>query len=148
MDKPSSICERERTYIEKMNKFQLSHSFKKVGYYIAFGVFTLMILKKFVDEPLWVKPLLRKSLLLGMLIISISKDKIEDEFIESLRAQSYRIAFIMGVVYSLIQPVINYVVGSIIDDNETFNDFSYFEVLFFMLLVQLMVFWQLKRLNN
>ena len=148
MSKQSPICERERTYLEKMNKFLLPKKFKTIGYYIAFGVFTLMILKKFVDEPLWVKPLLRKGLLFGMLLISISKDNIEDEFIESLRSQSYRLAFIMGVVYSLIQPVINYIVGSVIDSNETFNDFSYFEVLFFMLLVQLMMFWQLKRMNR
>ena len=148
MNKSSSVCERERSHLEKMNKFLLSNKFKTIGYYIAFGVFGLMILKKFIDEPLWVKPLLRKGLLLGMLIISISKDKIEDEFIETLRSQSYRLAFIMGVVYSLIQPIVNYAVGFIIDKNEKYNDFSYFEVLFFMLLVQLMMFWQLKRLNK
>ena len=148
MNKQSSICERERSHLEKMNKFLLSNKFKKIGYYITFGFFALMIFKIFVEEPLWVKPLLRKGLLFGMLLISISKDKIEDEFIESLRSQSYRLAFILGVVYSLIQPVINYIVGSVIDSNETFNDFSYFEVLFFMLLVQLMMFWQLKRMNR
>ncbi len=148
MSNSSSICEREQSRLNKMNKFQLSNSFKNIGYYIAFGIFGLMILKKFIDEPSWVKPLLRKGLLLGMLLISISKDKIEDEYIESLRSQSYRLAFIMAVVYALVQPVINYAVGFLLDKNETFNDFSYFEVLFFMLLVQLMIFWQLKRYNK
>jgi len=83
-----------------------------------------------------------------MLIISISKDKIEDEFIDSLRSQSYRIAFILTVIYSLVQPFINYGIGMLFDKNETLDSFSYFQVLFFMLVVQLMVFWQLKRMNK
>lgn len=143
-----SICERERSHLEKMNKFLLPNKFKTIGYYIAFGGFGLMILIKFIEEPLWVKPILRKVLLLGMLMVSISKDKIEDEFIETLRSQSYRLAFIMAVLYSLIQPVINYVVGLFFDKKEEFNDFSYFEVLFFMLIIQLLFFWQFKRFNK
>lgn len=143
-----SICERERSYIEKMNKFQLSNSFKNIGYYFSFGVFALMIGQKFFDEPSWVKPALRGLLLLGMLLISISKDKVEDEFIESLRAQSYRIAFILAILYSLLQPFINYGVGLLFDKNETMEGFSYFQVLFYMLVVQLMVFWQLKKMNK
>lgn len=144
----STICERERKYIEKMNKFQLSNQFKKIGYYIAFGTFALMIAKKFIDEPIWVKPFLRGLILFGMLLISISKNKIEDEFIESLRSQSYRFAFILAVLYALIQPLINYGVGFLLNQNENFESFSYFQVLFFMLVVQLMVFWQLKRMNK
>ena len=144
MSKPS-LCERERTYIEKMNKFQLPNTFKKVGYYFTFGVFALMIAKKFIDEPYWVKPILRGLMLLGMLIISISKDKIEDEFIETLRSQSYRIAFVLAILYSLLQPFINYGVGLILSKNKALESFDYFQVLFYMLLVQLLVFWQLKR---
>jgi len=146
--KNKSFCERERSYIERMNKFQLSNKFKIIGYYFTFGVFALMIGKKFFEEPYWVKPLLRGLLLLGMLLISISKDKIEDEFIESLRSQSYRIAFILAILYSLLQPFINYGVGLLFDKNETMEGFSYFQVLFYMLVVQLMVFWQLKRMNK
>lgn len=143
-----SLCERERSHIEKMNKFQLPHRLKKVGYYIAFGAFALMIAKKFFEEPAWVKPALRWALLIGMLIISLAKDKIEDEFIDSLRSQSYRLAFILAVVYSLVQPFINYGVGILFDENEKLQGFSYFQVLFFMLLVQLLFFFQLKRYNR
>lgn len=143
-----SLCERERSHIEKMNKFQLPNGFKKIGYYIAFVAFGLMIAKKFFEEPEWVKPALRWMLLIGMLVISLAKDKIEDEFIDSLRSQSYRLAFIMAVVYSLVQPFINYGVGILFDANEKLEGFSYFQVLFFMLLVQLLFFFQLKRYNR
>ncbi|GAB7256785.1 hypothetical protein [Polaribacter sp. OB-PA-B3] len=143
-----SVCERERSYIEKMNKFQLSNKFKKIGYYVTFFIFGLMIVKKFFDEPIWVKPLLSGLLLIGMLLISISKDRVEDEFIETLRAQSYRIAFVLAILYSLLQPIINYGVGKLFNADEKLVGFTYFEVLFYMLVVQLMIFWQLKRLNR
>lgn len=142
-----SICEKERSYIEKMNKFQLHHKFKKIGYILSLLAFALMIVKKFIDEPTWVKPVLSGILLIGMLIISLAKEKLEDEYIDSLRSQSYRIAFILVIVYSLVQPLVNFGVGLLFDESEKLQGFDYFQVLFYMLVVQLMVFWQLKRFN-
>ena len=144
----SSMCEREKSYIEKMNKFQLKHQYKKVGFIISFTAFGLMIVKKFFDEPDWVKPLLSGVLLVGLLFISLAKEKIEDEFIDSLRSQSYRIAFVLVILYALIQPFINYGVGLLFDEKETLEGLNYFQILFYMLIVQLMVFWQLKKLNK
>ena len=146
----SSLCESERNKIEKMNKFQLSQKFKKIGYYIVIATFISMLIRKIVDvDVFWVKEMLRSLLLLGMLIISISKDKIEDEFIESLRAQSYRLAFVLTVLYALIQPYIEYVVDFLLNDNpKDFGSFSYFQVLTFMLVIQIAFFEQLKRMNR
>ncbi|MFY0630873.1 MAG: hypothetical protein JXR05_10865 [Flavobacteriaceae bacterium] len=143
-----TICEKERTKIEKLNKFQFPNKFKKVGYYIAFIAFGLMIAKKFVAEPDWVKPVLSGVLLLGMLLVSMSRDKIEDEYIDSLRSQSYRFSFVVVVLYALIQPLVNYGVGILFDETEKLQGFDYFQVLFFMLVVQLMAFYQLKRVSK
>lgn len=143
-----SICEREKSYIEKMNKFQLPNKYKKVGYIVTFSSFALLIAKKFFEEPNWLKPILLGFILLGMLAISLSKDKIEDEFIDSLRSQSYRLAFILVIVYTLIQPVTNFIVGYVLNQHEEFESFNYFEILFFMLVVQLLFFYQLKRYNR
>jgi hypothetical protein len=143
-----SICEKERTKIEKLNKFQFPNKFKKIGYYITFITFGLMIAKKYVDEPDWVKPILSGILLLGMLMISMSRDKIEDEYIDSLRSQSYRFSFVVVVLYALIQPLINFGVGMLFDETEKLQGFDYFQVLFFMLVVQLMSFYQLKRVSK
>ncbi|MEQ6124052.1 hypothetical protein AAON49_07635 [Pseudotenacibaculum sp. MALMAid0570] len=146
--KNKSICEQERSHLEKMNRFQLSHKFKKIGGYVVLIAFLLMIAKKFVDEPIWVKPVLRNIFVLGLLLVSLAKDKIEDEFIDSLRSQSYRIAFILGVVYAIVQPQIEYAVDYLIDGDDATNGFSYFQVLVFMLVVQIAVFYQLKRYNR
>ena len=143
-----SICERERSQLEKMNKFQLGNQFKKIGFIIAIGTFMLMIGRKYIDNSEWVKPILHGVLLIGLLIISLSKEKVEDEFIDSLRSQSYRLAFVMAIVYSLVQPLINYGVGTLLNQDDELQGFSYFQVLFFMLIVQLMFFWQLKRMNK
>lgn len=143
-----SICEKERNQLDKMNKFQLGHPLKKIGYYIAIGAFILMIGRKYIDNSEWIKPVLHGILLIGLLVISLSKEKIEDEFIDSLRSQSYRLAFIMAIVYSLTQPLINFGVGFLLNQNEEMKSFDYFQVLFFMLIVQLLFFWQLKRMNK
>ena len=143
-----SICEKERSRLEKMNKFQLAHKFKKIGWYIVAITFLLMIAKKFVEEPEWVKLVLRNIFVIGLLLVSLSKDKIEDEFIDSLRSQSYRLAFIIGVVYSVVQPQVEYAVDYLIDGDEATMGFSYFQVLIFMLIVQIMFFYQLKRYNR
>lgn len=147
MSKPS-ICERERSNLEKMNKFQLSNRFKKVGYSIAIGAFILMIGRKYVENSEWVRPILHGVLLVGLLVISLSKEKLEDEFIDSLRSQSYRLAFLLAIVYALVQPVINYGVATLLNQDDELQGFSYFQVLFFMLIVQLMFFYQLKRMNK
>ena len=143
-----SICERERSHLEKMNKFQLGNQFKKIGYIIAFSAFVLMLGRKYFENSEWIRPILHGVLLIGMLVISLSKEKLEDEFIDSLRAQSYRIAFILVIIYSLVQPLINFGVGYLLNQDEKLEGFSYFQVLFYMLIVQLLVFWQLKRLNK
>ncbi|UAM99933.1 hypothetical protein K8354_09070 [Polaribacter litorisediminis] len=131
-----------------MNKFQLGNQYKKVGYSIAIVTFLGMIGRKYVENSEWIRPILQGILLIGLLLISLAKEKIEDEFIDSLRAQSYRIAFILVIVYSLLQPLVNYGVGYLLNENEELKSFDYFQVLFFMLIVQLMVFWQLKRFNK
>ncbi|MDB4241704.1 hypothetical protein N9820_02120 [Polaribacter sp.] len=143
--KKSKICERERIQLEKMNKFQLRSHYKKVGFMIAIGSFVLMIAIKYIDNPVWLKPFLHGILLIGLLIISISKEKIEDEYIDSLRSQSYRLAFILAIVYALVQPIVNFAVSYVLQQDNEYENFNYFQVLFFMLIVQLLFFWKLKK---
>ena len=143
--KKSKICERERIQLEKMNKFQLGIHYKKVGFMIAIGSFVLMIAIKYIDNPVWLKPFLHGVLLIGLLIISISKEKIEDEYIDSLRSQSYRLAFILAIVYALVQPIVNFAVSYVLQQDDEYESFNYFQVLFFMLIVQLLFFWKLKK---
>ena len=82
-----SICEKERSYLSKMNKFQLGNQFKKVGYGIAIAAFILMIGRKYIENSEWLRPILHGVLLIGLLVISLSKEKLEDEYLDSLKVQ-------------------------------------------------------------
>lgn len=97
-------------------------------------------------ETEWLKQLLQKTLLVGMLIMSLSKDKVEDEMTISLRAQSYAIAFVIGVIYALVMPYVEFGVSNMVHSGgETFKDLGDFQVLLFMLMIQLMFYHNLKR---
>jgi hypothetical protein len=81
-----TICERERSHLDKMNKFQLGNQFKKIGYMIAIGAFILMIGRKYIEDSEWIRPILHGILLIGLLVIFLAKEKIEDELMDSLRS--------------------------------------------------------------
>ena len=141
------VKECERTKLEHfLSKFQLPHPFKKVGAGIVVLSFVLLTVIKFIDtEPSWMRLFLKHVMIVGLLVISISREKIEDELIEILRSKSYALAFIIGVVYTMLQPVVNYVVNMILGTQEEVDNVYYFEVLLFMLLIQVGFYELLKR---
>lgn len=141
-----SICESEKRRLNKLNKFQLSHKFKKIGWSLFAITFLLMIARKLFDiEPSWIKPLLKNVMIFSLLLVSLAKDKIEDEMIEKLRAQSYRLAFIIGVFYSFTLPYIGYAVDFLLGKEDVALDNDYFTIMLSMLAVQIMFFATLKR---
>ena len=139
-------CERKR--FNKLLKFRLPHKFMAVGIAISVVSIVIMFVRGFVLEgdTEWLKLLLQKSLLVGMLVMSISKDKMEDEMTIQLRSQSYMIAFIVGVIYALIMPYVDLGVSNVVHDGgEVYKDLGDFQVLLFMLMIQLMFYHNLKR---
>jgi hypothetical protein len=139
-------CERNR--FQKLINFRLPHRFMSVGIAIVLLSILMMFVRAFAMEGdlLWLKLLLQKTVLIGMLIMSLSKDKIEDEMTISLRAQSYAIAFVIGVLYALIMPYVEFGVSNAVHSGgEAFKDLGDFQVLLFMLMIQLMFYHNLKR---
>lgn len=142
------IIECEQRRFGKIINFRLSAKFMKVGIVIGVVSIIMMLVRKFAIEGNtdWLKLLLQKTLLIGLLIMSISKDKEEDEMVITLRSQSYAIAFIVGVVYALIMPYVEFGVDSVIESNVSeFKNLGDFQVLLFMLMIQLLFFHNLKR---
>ena len=139
-------CERKR--FNKIVNFRLSHRFMRIGIAIVLLAIVLMFVRAFIMEgdTQWLKQLLQKILLVGLLIMSLSKDKIEDEMTISLRSQSYAIAFIVGVVYALVMPYVEFGVSNVVHSGgEPFKNLGDFQVLLFMLMIQLMFYHNLKR---
>jgi len=139
-------CERQR--FNKIINFRLPHKFMSIGIAIAAVSIITMFIRAFVLEgdTLWLKELAKKGLLVGMLIMSISRDREEDEKTMLLRSQSYAIAFVVGVVYALVMPYIELGVSNVVNSGgEVYKDLGDFQVLSFMLLIQLMFYHNLKR---
>ena len=111
-----SIVECERERLRKWGKFRLPHVFMTIGISVALLCVITMFLRSFLldGDTEWLKELSKKGLLVGMLLMSLSKDKEEDELTISLRMQSYSIAFVAGVVYALVMPFIEYGVSNIL----------------------------------
>jgi len=147
--KSNTILDCERTRIEKMIKFQLPHKFIKIGigvFVVALISFIFLKLTELNSD--FTKLILRMMMLISLLIISISRDKHEDEMIKLIRVQSYALAFIIGVLYAVIQPVINYFVSYLIHtDKSIYSNLGDFQVLIFMLMIQLSFFYFLKRMR-
>lgn len=143
----NSFLDSERKSLEKLKKLQLPNYFKKVGYILFILSFIVLLTNQFIIEELIVTLIAKYGMLIGMLIYSVSKEKIEDELIVKLRSQSYTFAFIIGVIYTLIQPVVNYLFDFIIDDNKpNFENYGDFNILWFLLSIQLFYFEFQKRL--
>lgn len=135
------IIEHDQRAFEKMKNFQLPNIYKRIGFFTVLGTFLVMATTKTIeDRPDWMLELLERILLMGFLMISLAKEQLEDERIVHIRAQSYAIALIMGVLYAVLQPYVNYAVALFVAPEKASLEMSYFQVLVFILLVQVLYF--------
>ena len=139
-------CERKNLY--KIIHFRLPHAFLNIGLIISVLAIAAMFYRAFAmdGDTEVLKGILRKVLLIGMLLMSISRDKEEDELTIKLGMMSYAWAFITGVIYALILPYVEFGVDSVINSGtEELKDLGDFQVLLYMLMIQLMCYHTLKR---
>ncbi len=127
-------------------KFQLPNRFKKIGLALAVLSFSALFLNAFTINDLIYRGVARYGMLLGLLVISISKEEIEDERIRSLRMQSYSFAFIVGVIYAFAIPLLDFGVDSVFNaDNAGMKGLGDFMILWILLTIQVFYFESLKR---
>ena len=142
--------------IEKINKiagFQLPNKFKIVGL-ILFIVSIFLIISSlkiyFIDiihQNLFERISLTGTVL-GLLMISISKEKVEDELMAKIRAQSYNYAVIGTVLFYLTIPFINFIIVSIFSSPTKIEGSSDVSVLGVLLFMQIITFRKLKKAYN
>jgi L-asparagine transporter-like permease len=147
---------KQKGDIEKINKFtgyQLPNKFKIVGLVIIIVSFlsivtsldTYILEEKFYDL---FKRVALSGTILGLLIISISKEKIEDELMTKIRTQSYNYAVISAVLLYLTFPFINYIFMSVFSTMPKIEGGKDISVLGFLLFTQILTFRKLKRAYN
>ena len=144
-----TFCEAEDRRFEKFKNFGLPHTYRKIGVILVIISLLMMISSKFVTydfDTTSLKFLSKRIILVGLLVIAISKEKVEDEMIRTIRGQAFSMAFVAGVVYTLAQPLINYIVALFIEkDKEPLSDVGDFQVLWFLLTMYLLFFYMIKR---
>ena len=89
-----------------MRKRLLPHKAKYYGLVFIFLIpAVIILLKLLIDFPQnaqLLKGICRGSVIAGFLIIILSREKIEDEFIDFCRLQSFRSAFIIGIIIFIV----------------------------------------------
>lgn len=138
-------CERKK--LEKLKKYKLPNSFKRIGWgVVIISVVVLLTRKFFLPDQVDLGLIAKNGMLLGLLIVIISKEKIEDELIGMIRGHAFSFAFIAGVVYALVMPITDYVVDLVIDSKEaSYSELGDFIILWFMMVMYLAFFNLLKK---
>jgi hypothetical protein len=149
MEKEKFI-ECERKNLQWLINFRLPSYFYKIGMLVIGVSIITMFVRAFAMEgdTQWLKLLLQKTMVVGMLLMSVARDKEEDEMVVKLRMQSYTYAFVAGVMYALVMPFVEYGVSNALKpEGEAFHDIGDFQLLIFILMVQLLCFHTLKRMR-
>ncbi len=143
----------EYNNLMKILNFRLPHSFKKVGLFSALGFFVFLIVYKFVgSDTLIHKDIIRTVILLCLLVSTLSRERVEDEYINHVRLQSYVLAFTITIAYSICLPLVAYGLDILItnvrgEGTVNFHEVSAFGVMFMLVCFQLLFFETLKKLN-
>jgi len=141
--------------IEKINKitgFQLPNKFKIIGLVVFIVSMILSILLEIYFENnkyqyLFVR-IAKTGVVLGLLMISISKEKIEDELIAKIRMQSFNYAVIAAVIVYLTMPFLNLAIVASFSSIPKMEGSKDVIILEFLLTMQIFAFWKLKKAYN
>lgn len=140
----------ERKNWERLQKFRLPYKFKIIGIGLSVLSFMALIIygSQKPQENEMVLDLFNKTIVLGLLLASLSRDRTEDEMTQSIGNQSYAYAFVLGVLYALIQPYKTVMVTGLADNENSskFITLEVYQLLNFMLLVQLLSYWVIRKI--
>jgi hypothetical protein len=138
--------------INNITGFQLPYKFKIYGLVVFIVSMISSILLEIYLEKYKYNDLIRRivisTAILGLLIISISKEKIEDELVLKLRMQSYNYAVIGAVIVYLTMPFINLAIVASFSSIPKMDGSKDVAVLGLLLTIQILTFRKLKKAYN
>jgi uncharacterized membrane protein SirB2 len=120
--------------------------FKLVGGILLILAFLPLI---FINSSDWMNAqkelmliLIFNAIILGLLFLAWSKDKVEDEMTISLRLKAMSLAFIFGILYTVFMPLLEYWFAILYD--EPLVVFSSQQLILTMLIFYLIIFYLQK----
>lgn len=131
------------TETEQLDRWTyLPHAFKRLGWGLFLFAFPAWFFLKGLPE--W-RLGAEGLVLIGLLLIAVSQDRIEDEYTLRLRARAFAYAFVIGVLYAVIQPLFNWAVAAGLDqEGASWESLPSYAVLWFMLVVQIGFYQAMK----
>ena len=131
---------------QSINNFAVffPNRFKKIGLFIALLPFVLILLARYFfpntpsETKLIVKDFLFNIIILGVLIIAWSRDKIEDERSMFNRLQSLGFSVFTAVFFLIIHPIINLIL------QEPFEEMKAKQLILFILFGYI-IFYQMQK---
>lgn len=133
---------------DPITRYQLPQTAKKGGAILFIFCLSGVFLNRYTIDLEWLRIALRYGMLVGLLIISLSRDSVEDEMVIRLRQQSYAFAFISAVIYSLIWPFAIWGIGYLLDSSQaSFIEAGDFFILWLLLVCQVGYF-ELQKYRN
>jgi len=123
----------------------LPNYFKKIG--VAIFALTILLIIIFLNDIISVNRELGKSIitniiLIGLLIIALSKEKTEDERTTKLRLIAFASSFIFGVAFVIVMPFVN-----VLFDGNFLSDVSTAQLILTMFLWYFAIFSSGKKFN-
>ena len=147
--KMKSILDCESRSLERINSLQLPTIFKKIGIGLFLISLIILLVLAFTSNDDTFKLVSKYGMLIGLLIVSISKEKIEDELVRDLRLRSFSFAFIVGILYALSLPFVDYLVDLIIQSqNADLKGLGDFPILWILLTCKVGYFELLKKTHK
>ena len=150
---PKAKQEGDIEKIDKFTGYQLPNKFKIVGLVVVIVSILSIVtsLKIYILDVKYHELFERIALsvsVIGLLIISISREKIEDELIGKIRMQSYNYAVIVTVLVYLTLPFIHFTIVSIFSSMPRIEGSKDVSVLGVLLMSQIFTFRKLKKAYN
>ena len=142
--KTQNILECESNQLEKL-RF-LPYAYKPIGFIaLALSIAGLGIIYFMKVEAMLIKEVLKSLLLLSMLLVSVTKEKSEDEYTLRQRAKSYILAFVITVLYAIFQPYVDYAVAFLLEPKgAVYKEYNTFVIIWFMLFIQIGFYYVLR----
>jgi len=138
-----SCVSSNKNSLDKLKKLQLPNSVKVVGW-IIFGIAFVALF--FTTKETSAKLFAKYAILIGLLIVSISKEKIEDELVKNLRMHSFTFAFIFAVFIVITNPLASYLANFVFTEQQApFDGIGDWMILWLLLSVQVFYFEYLKK---
>lgn len=149
MNSNKSCIERENQAIDRWTSFKLPNKIKPIGWFIAATCFALFLWLSKTDNASFILLYTIKTIgVIGLSMVVLAKEKIEDEMKDVLRGKAMLFAFIMCILFIIITPYITTLLSSFFRDHpeNVAMELSHFNMLSCMMLMYIVALESMKRL--